>query len=651
MKTPIKPWLVILFTVWLLPVAARAGGEWEKRGTLSVHHPGLVETRLLPGLHAQMDPDRFDLTLTGPDGRPRAFELFMGSLPDVKTVELTPKTVRLTGSGSFVWEADGPDVIVSTLSVTASEPRFVASIKAEGFIGGVWRVLAKNEALYQTGSVTRAEFRIPSGQYTTLRLTFAGFDQKNNPKILPISRVTAASAGKDEALELMTVPLSFTRKEKTLADESVVEVKARLDGSGLLIRNLALRSEAPFLGHFEIGREEIREGRLVFVSVEEGIQTRLKPGRPSLSLDLNRRWPGHSLVIRLYPRETFIGKITALDLEIQAPRLLFSADRPGDYHLATGLESPQNLSEFSQSGDEGEKTRVDISNLETHEARQVRRLVEKYPLKGGPFDEQGYAWSAAVPIAEPGYYRLALHFRAGLDNNRNGMRIVREGLQIPFLFSSEYEKSIPLSLTPSYDEKANRTSWELSLPMASKHWESLKLRASGMFTRNVEFLVKKAGYNGWKPLRTLSWTNETPAEASLTIPLDSWAAESGTFLIRIAHGDNQPMILSSVEAYYSTFDLLFLARDPGDYLVYGGHQEAAAPVYDLTLVRNDLLAAVPVDIAMPDPAPLSSSPINTTLTGLFHGKSWGLYIVLGLVTLVLMGLVAKLFPKSTFGPH
>ena len=74
MMTRTKPLFLILLGLFLVPMAARAQDPWEKRASINVPRQGLVETRLLPGLHESMEQDLFDLTLTGPDGR-----VFVGS--------------------------------------------------------------------------------------------------------------------------------------------------------------------------------------------------------------------------------------------------------------------------------------------------------------------------------------------------------------------------------------------------------------------------------------------------------------------------------------------------------------------------------------------------------------------------------------------
>ncbi|GAB6097989.1 hypothetical protein JCM14469_42430 [Desulfatiferula olefinivorans] len=641
MKTRSITLILMFLSVCLTPVVLLADVNWESRATLTVPENGLMEARLLPGLHRQIADSRFDLTLTGPDGRPRAFELFMRDRYERKSVDLSPKTIRLTDSGAFVWEANGPAMTVSTLSVTASESRFVATVRAEGLTGGVWNVLADNEALYQSGSVSRARFNVPPGRYDTLRLTFAAVDGRFEKKALPIRRVIAESVEEESAYAEQNLSLPFDPVEI----DDRVELKARLEGSGLFIRRLKLSSEAPFLGRFELGREEVRDGRLVFVGMISGTADTLTADGPRLGIDVNRRWPGQSLILRLYPQGAVIGA-RELSLTVHPPRVLFMADRPGDYHLSTGLSTPRNLNEFSRSDDTEHRTTLVPSQFETRPQNRVERLLAMHPAKGGPFQAKGYTFRSAVTVPERGYYRLTLHPTADLNNNRDALRIVREGVQVPFLFGSEADKTLSLPARPEYDAALNRTQWTLTLPARSVHWKSLKLSAEGLFTRNVSVLLKKPGISAWAPFRTLPWTNGGAGKATLTLPLGRSAAETDTFLIRIDHQDNPPLDLTAAEAVYGSVSLLFLATEAGEYQVYGGHPEAGAPSYDLALIKNDLLAAIPSALSMPDPLMLDSDPLMSTLTGLFQGKSWGLYIILGLVTLVLMGLVAKLFPKN-----
>ena len=631
-----------LFLVFLFADLAQAQENWHSRSSMVLKKKGMAETLLLPGLHSQISPGMMDLSLIGPDGRPRAFELYMRDKNVTKKAELVPTQVHLTDDGFFVWEAKAPDMVIHGLSVVISDSQYMGKVQVEGFKNTLWTTLADGEALYSTAGVSRTDISLVPGRYEALRLTFQGTDSKNDKQVLPIESVTATEITQGKPVTKMSVPLTFNRVEK----DGFIEVKTRLSGSGMYISNLALSSEAPFIGNWELGMETIRDGRLIFKAVSEGAKTYVNPGPPVLSIDVNQRWPGNSMIIRLFPQGKFIGRITAFDLGLHVPRVLFSADMPGTYSLATGLDKPQTIQDYPQGDFTGDVDLIPLSEVETNPGKQIKQLVEKYTLKGGPFKAKGYSYSSAFHIRAPGYYRLRLNMKSDLDNNRNGLRIVENGVQIPFLFSSEKEESIPLKPVRTYDEGTNRTTWEVTVPEASKHWKHLILTASGMFKRDVSFLLKKPGNTGWKPWQTLSWINTQPGKTTLSIALYSQQSEKKTFRIQMDHQDNQPLELDAMEATYSSVDLLFLARVAGDYHLYGGNRDASPPSYDLSLIQNQLLESLPEDLDVPEPVALDSSRLKEALTGLFQDKSWGLYIILGFVTLILMAVVVKLFPKA-----
>jgi hypothetical protein len=102
--------------------------------------------------------------------------------------------------------------------------------------------------------------------------------------------------------------------------------------------------------------------------------------------------------------------------------------------------------------------------------------------------------------------------------------------------------------------------------------------------------------------------------------------------------------LKKVSIFYYAPALCFLADAPEGYVLMGGNSLAAAPQYDLSLVQNDLLSAEPRAVEMQEPHPFSGGGFKFRIFRIFEGTNWGLYGVLGLVTLVMIALVGRLFP-------
>ncbi len=74
--------------------------EWYKEGRLDIAETGMIESVLLPGLHLTAGSlsaadYTLDLTLTGPDGKNRPFELFWAEKGDVQRITLEASSLKL----------------------------------------------------------------------------------------------------------------------------------------------------------------------------------------------------------------------------------------------------------------------------------------------------------------------------------------------------------------------------------------------------------------------------------------------------------------------------------------------------------------------------------------------------------------------------
>jgi hypothetical protein len=112
------------------------------------------------------------------------------------------------------------------------------------------------------------------------------------------------------------------------------------------------------------------------------------------------------------------------------------------------------------------------------------------------------------------------------------------------------------------------------------------------------------------------------------------------------HGNNRPLELKSVEGRYQQVLLFFLADAPSGYELFGGHPTAGEAGYDLRLVQHHLLNQPAREVSMSPAQAFTGSGWKAKFFAAFQGTKWGLYVVLGLLTLVLLLIVARLFPKA-----
>ena len=205
---------------------------------------------------------------------------------------------------------------------------------------------------------------------------------------------------------------------------------------------------------------------------------------------------------------------------------------------------------------------------------------------------------------------------------------------------------IALAAAPEYDKKKNRTSWTVELPDRSADLRELTAEADGIFDRTVQFELPLQGRAGWQVWRTMRWQNA--AQTASVLHLDLGGLPEGTKEMRIVmdHGDNRPIELRKLQAAYRAPVLLFLAAKPGEYAIYGGNDKISVAKYDLTLVRAHLADVLPKTVAMGSVESVSAAGFKNAFMGVFEDRSWGLYAVLGAVTLILMIVIVKLFPKA-----
>ena len=63
-------------------------------------------------------------------------------------------------------------------------------------------------------------------------------------------------------------------------------------------------------------------------------------------------------------------------------------------------------------------------------------------------------------------------------------------------------------------------------------------------------------------------------------------------------------------------------------------------------MQAHLAGVLPKNVEMGKVGSISAAGLRNALVGAFEDRSWGLYAVLGAVTLILMIVIARLFPKA-----
>ena len=649
---PAKAFAVALigFLVFFTIVADCAAAPWQAKASIDVDGPGLCQAVLPAELLMGNNNGSYDLVLNGPDKNPRAFELFMKNRPGSRQFILKSTNIQFNQAGGFVWDADLPQTIVDGIRIEMGDHNYLGRVDVAVQTDSGWETIARNQAIYRTTGAANASIKITQGIYKKIRLIFTGFDKTNKQRIIPIRRVTALHKGKEGQYAEMQIMMT-DRMQVSRAD-GFTELKMVLPGKGIRIKQIRIITNSRFKGTWELGREQIRNNRVEFIPGQSGRVSRVAGDERLISMEINRIWNTNGLILRLRPDSGFLGPIDQAVVVSQQPKILFSADMPGRYTALAGTGRHTNLKQFAGIFDKAQIRHLDFGLPGVKIWYNSQSLLERFKIKGGPFDENdGYRWKSPVTLDKIGYYRLIFNLETSLAKAGQYVRLVKDNEQIPFFWGRQTYMRHELEAQTEYNREENTTSWEVSLPVKSEAWQTLALTGSGIFSRTVRCYREKAGKTDWEKVMTRNWSHVEQGETRLEIDSPGRFMNGRRFKISIDHGDNQPIEVSKIEAGFMAPSICFLAYEPGNYFLFGGNEAAGQPSYDLTLIQNRLMASLPENIEMAAADVVKSSNWDRLLERLFQGKGIGLYAILGVVTLILMGIIVRLFPKAVFrGP-
>ncbi len=621
--------------------------NWFKEAQVNINETGMIETTLLPGLHhmlitSPITGSGLDLALIGSDNRQRPFELFWTEKGDMQKVRLEGSSLKLDNQKRLIWEGITPDnFIVKKIMVGISEKNHIGKVDIEGLAPSGWRMLATDVALYRAAGDDRAVIDIREGEYERLRLSFSGYDLrfKEIPAFIEeveIEGETSKTGYKEEVIK----PAIKSSYEKESA-----EIEMTLPGSGIFIDRVVIRTGSIFKGRWQFGWDTISMGEQLFREIRRGESYLTNIENPSLVIDLGMSSNREAMIIKLKSEEYF-GEILDVSIYARLPRLTFYADQVGSYTLKTGLNKTARINETASGMEAGQLKQVVFADLRQNPAWQPEQIPDDTVLKGGPFNDEGYTWRTVIQIDKPGFFRLMLNERAGIEENRQGLRIVKDGMQVPYFFGRKEDRKIDIKQEFEYDRVNNLSTMPLTLPDALTHITGIRLTGKGIFKREVIIETEKPGRVEWQQLFKKEWISTRNDTSYFDITKNELPLSRDGMRLIIDHGDNQPVLPEEIEAIYECQDLFFMVRETGEYMVAGGNPKAKAASYDLSIVQDYLFNRVPKKIIMNEPESLHGTKWTSRLISIFSEKGWGLYGVLGFVTLVLLVIIFRLFPRK-----
>jgi hypothetical protein len=630
-----------------LPVSVFAS-QWQIEAPLVTNKPGIVEVPLLPELHIP-DQEGLDIRVMGPDDKPRAFELYWREDRGTATITLERDSARLDNQ-IFIWTAKVPEkdrINVKALSISILANDYIGKVDIYGLRNGKWIKLVEKVALFAAAeyqkAFTQGEIKVEEAIYEGFRLEFTAYAKKP----VPISTVQIRGERLGKDYTDVPIPLKFQRKEgKDANGRGTVELTSILPGAGLFVKELEMVSAAQFNGDWCLERQGISGGKRTYIPVLQGNLVGIGKGSTSLKIDVGQWWIDSEMNLKLLSADGYLGEVRELKLIVRVPRLVFLADIAGEYLVQAGAGNRMQILQIpsAKRGEVLADIRFGASKI--NQGWRPESLVAQYRLGGASFKADGYEWNSGIRVAGPGYHRFVLHQRASLEDNLQGLRIVRNNTQIPYFMEKGEIKETVLKSDESYNKDKNITTWHVELPQASSRWIGLKLKARGIFNRTL--IVER---DQPKPVKgvvweRISWVNDSQKPSELFITLAGFPKEEIKLRLVMAHGNNTPVRLEEVKALYEAPIVYFLADAGEGYALYGGNRSAQTPSYDIGVIQGRLMDQVPQEAILSADKPLKDRPVTSFIMSYFSKNNWGLYIVLGILTAGLMAVIAYLFPRA-----
>ena len=660
MKTSIA---LAILACGMVPASAetdRSGWQWEQ--SVVVAAAGMVRLDLPPPTLNASRPDLADLRLVSPAGVETPY-----------LIEVPPTvTAREKRAGEFkaslVEAAPGTDAATvlecatgtgeAIQAVTLESParEFIKSAALEGSRDGTtWQPLASREVVFrQANGAGRLRIPLAAQAWQRLRLTLS--DVRSSPVAFTGISLTLTDSAAPEtvthavSLQPAAEATGSTRITLDLGAANLHLVELKLDITDPVF------SRNDSLGYLTISAD----GQTTLTPLSKGFLFRVlgEPGSSAeqLVIPLQQRIPAKQLEVTLFNGDSPPLHVTGASARRYPTTLALHAAQPGIWRLLTGnakaampnYDLAPLRGQLAKAGGQ----RVSPGPLQAKTDFQAPPALPGVDPAGATIDLSKWTRRRAVQVAAAGVIRIELDPRAlaNCHTRLNDLRLVQDGRQIPYLIENNKMRTISAALAGRPDPKRPSVSrWQVTLPLENLPvYDLIADSPSPLFTRAFKATAECKDESGNVRIETLgsaTWTKSaTPDGSSSSFSLGFGGTRLPVeFWLETDNGDNPPITVENIRLLYAAPLLAAKLVSTAPLFLYYGNPQAAAPAYDLRLVRAELLAADKQAAALGAEEVLK--PDASKPWAITAGSPW-LWAALALVVVVLLGVVAKLLPKT-----
>lgn len=647
----------------LLCVTASAAPDhtaWQWEQPIVIETTGIARIDLPPATLDASQPSLADLRLISPDGVETPWLLDQTTPPRITTTATTDFKATLAARQTILTSTHNLDQVDSLLLETPAR-EFLKSALVEGSKDGItWSPLATGEVVFrQPGAANRLRIPFKPTAWPHLRVTLD--DDRSKPVPFTGMSVTPA-ATRPETIKL---PLPIISREESTGEtlitfdlgaknlhlaELILEAP---DGIFSRACKVAIGTKNPDGTH---SRRTIASSTIYRVLGENGAST------ADLTIPLNQRIPTDRLLLIIDNGDSPPLSIPNAAAARYPDRLLFYATETGSWKLLAGNRHAAfpnyDLTPLRAELTRTPGTRITPGPLAAKPDHQAPPTLPGVEAGGSTIDLSDWGFSRTVDAKLPGVIRIELD-PATLShithNNLADLRLIQNGNQIPWLAApSPPLRSLPVQVIEEPDPKRPTVSrWKIEIPFEGLPLSSITAESPDpLFTRHIRLLqTGKDDYgNPWnRVLASGTWTQspgDTAQPMQHTLDCKNTRATSQLW-IEADNGDNPPIHLENLAIHYRAPSIVAKITAASPVLIYYQNPRASLPVYDLSLVRKELLAA--------DTQPATLGPEEILKPGkrrsdrdISSGSPW-LWLALAAVVIALLAIVAKLLPKEPAG--
>lgn len=624
-----------------LPVMAADHDAWTHQQKLEIAQPGLQRLDLDPAL---LDASRgmsgtpfHDLRLVNPAGVEMPYAVLPPPDPEPGSsrpaLEFKQSLQGMTTALEF--RAPVGNGAVSGLTLLTPTSDFIKAASLEASTDGTnWQPLNRNELISRQSGIERLGLRFSAADWTHFRVLLD--DQRTGPVVF-----TGAAIRRDSIAAMpVTVPQPVTihsRNERTGETHLTLDLGA----SNLHLASLRLRTPEP-----------VFQRRVIVLGVRQTLFRIQHEGHSAeeLEVPLHLLAPTRKIDLIIQNESNPPLRIDGIDLTRHSTTLLFQADTAGAWQIFAGnaqAEAPRYdiaglTSQLRQASSSTPKAAAVVANAAFRKDATAPAVGDA----AGVLDVSAWGKRRVIEITEPGIIEIELdpEVLAHAARDLADLRVIRDGRQVPYLLrlgSETHAVEVPFELIADA-KRPSISLWKLRLPFAAYPVHEVTLESSTPLFERTLTLQEPMDGDKRNTLSSAIWQRQPSQPVKPLSFMLASRLHGDALFIETDNGDNAPLQLTRTQVSHRLTRLWFRASDTTPVHLYYHEHEAAAPHYDLALVRTEFEKATKI------PAKLSPAETLRVIAKMKTDSTSGgplLWAALALVVGGLLWVIRCLLPK------